>query len=104
MSMKVNKVLPSPAELKEEYPLSEKLIQLKKERDAEIRDIFTGKYPKKQKNKKSGRQISQAIISKLFSEHPDIYPCQTIRKKLYLFSFYLYLIHFGYLYVYPRPF
>ena len=56
------------------------------------------------KNKKSGRQISQAIISKLFSEHPDIYPCQTIRKKLYLFSFYLYLIHFGYLYVYPRPF
>ena len=30
MSMKVNKVLPSPAELKEEYPLSEKLIQLKK--------------------------------------------------------------------------
>lgn len=43
MSMKVNKVLPSPAELKEEYPLSEKLIQLKKEQDAEIRDIFTGK-------------------------------------------------------------
>ena len=40
MSMKVNKVLPSPAELKEEYPLSEKLIQLKKERDAEIRDIL----------------------------------------------------------------
>ena len=46
MSMKVNKVLPSPAELKEEYPLSEKLIQLKKERDAEIRDIFTGKSDK----------------------------------------------------------
>ena len=44
--MKVNKVLPSPAELKEEYPLSEKLIQLKKERDAEIRDIFTGKSDK----------------------------------------------------------
>ena len=46
MSMKVNKVLPSPAELKEEYPLAEKLIQLKKERDAEIRDIFTGKSDK----------------------------------------------------------
>ena len=46
MSMKVNKVLPSPAELKEEYSLSEKLIQLKKERDAEIRDIFTGKSDK----------------------------------------------------------
>ena len=46
MSMKVNKVLPSPAELKAEYPLSEKLIQLKKERDAEIRDIFTGKSDK----------------------------------------------------------
>ena len=46
MSMKVNKVLPSPAELKAEYPLSEKLIQLKKERDAELRDIFTGKSDK----------------------------------------------------------
>ena len=46
MSMKVNKVLPSPAELKEEYPLSEELIRLKKERDTEIRDIFTGKSDK----------------------------------------------------------
>ena len=46
MSMKVNKVLPLPAELKEEYPLSEELIRLKKERDTEIRDIFTGKSDK----------------------------------------------------------
>ena len=30
MSMKVNKVLPLPAELKEEYPLSEELIRLEK--------------------------------------------------------------------------
>ena len=44
--MKINKVLPSPAELKEEYPLSEEMIRLKKERDAEIRDIFTGKSDK----------------------------------------------------------
>ncbi len=29
MSMKVNKVLPSPAELKEEYPLSEKTDSVK---------------------------------------------------------------------------
>lgn len=63
MSMKVNKVLPSPAELKEEYPLSEKLIQLKKERDAEIRDIFTGKSDK------------FAVI---------IGPCSAIMKILYV--------------------
>lgn len=41
MSMKFNTTLPSPTELKEEYPLSEKLAELKKKRDQEIRDIFT---------------------------------------------------------------
>ncbi len=46
MSMKLNKILPSPAELKEEYPLSEKLAELKKKRDQKIRDIFTGKSDK----------------------------------------------------------
>ena len=92
-----------------EFERSKKL-STERSMDMKLSDFFEifffdkKKEPKKQKNKKSGRQISQAIISKLFSEHPDIYPCQTIRKKLYLFSFYLYLIHFGYLYVYPRPF
>lgn len=42
MSMKINKELPSPAELKKEYPLSEELRELKRRRDKEIRDIFTG--------------------------------------------------------------
>ena len=46
MSMKFNTTLPSPTELKEEYPLSEKLAELKKKRDQEIRDIFTGKSDK----------------------------------------------------------
>lgn len=40
MSMKFNTTLPSPTELKEEYPLSEKLAELKKKRDQEIRDIL----------------------------------------------------------------
>ena len=30
MSMKINTTLPSPTELKEEYPLSEKLAEVKK--------------------------------------------------------------------------
>ena len=38
----INK-LPVPAEIKKEYPLSQKVIETKKRRDAEIRDIFTGK-------------------------------------------------------------
>lgn len=42
MSMKLNKELPLPARLKEEYPLSEKMIQIKKERDREIKAVFTG--------------------------------------------------------------
>ena len=46
MSMRINKELPSPAELKREYPLSDKLKELKNRRDAEIRDIFTGKSDK----------------------------------------------------------
>ena len=42
MGMTVNAQLPLPADLKAEYPLTEKLRQIKKERDQEIRDIFTG--------------------------------------------------------------
>ena len=36
MSMKVNKTLPSPAELKKEYPLSDRLKEIKNKRDAEM--------------------------------------------------------------------
>ena len=46
MGMKVNAELPLPADLKAEYPMPEKLKEIKKERDQEIRDIFTGKLDK----------------------------------------------------------
>lgn len=46
MAMKVNKVLPSPEELKAQYPLSEKMKQIKDGRDKEIRKIFTGESDK----------------------------------------------------------
>ncbi len=46
MGMRVNKELPLPADLKAEYPLSEDIIELKKKRDREIRDIFTGNSDK----------------------------------------------------------
>lgn len=35
--------LPSPAEIKEKYPLSDELKALKKQRDAMISDVITGK-------------------------------------------------------------
>ena len=38
--------LPIPKLIKEEYPLTEKAVQIKKERDAEIRAIFEGKERK----------------------------------------------------------
>lgn len=46
MGIHINKELPLPAELKAEYPLSDKIKELKKSRDREIRDVFTGKSDK----------------------------------------------------------
>lgn len=46
MSMIINHELPSPQILKAQYPLSEELKRIKQERDAQIRDIFTGKSDK----------------------------------------------------------
>ena len=43
MSFTFLKQLPSPAEIKERYPLPARLAALKKERDAQISDIITGK-------------------------------------------------------------
>lgn len=43
MSFQYLNQLPSPEEIVREYPLPEKLAQLKKKRDAEIRDVLTGK-------------------------------------------------------------
>ena len=46
MSMVINHELPSPQVLKAQYPLSDELKKIKEERDAEIRDVFTGKSDK----------------------------------------------------------
>lgn len=46
MGMRINKGLPQPEELKAECPLSRDLIELKKKRDQEIREVFTGKNNK----------------------------------------------------------
>ena len=46
MSFIFNEKLPTPAEICAEYPLPEKLKQQKKTRDAEIRDVMTGKSNK----------------------------------------------------------
>ena len=40
--MKFLRKLPTADEIKEQYPLTEKMKQIKTERDAEIRDVFTG--------------------------------------------------------------
>ena len=42
MSMKLNRELPLPADLKAQYPLSASLREMKARRDKEVRDIFTG--------------------------------------------------------------
>lgn len=46
MSFKFIKQLPTPEEIKGNYPLSEKAIATKKKRDLEIRDIITGSSDK----------------------------------------------------------
>ena len=46
MSFEFVKKLPTPSEIKEQYPVPKKLVALKKERDQEIRDVLTGKSNK----------------------------------------------------------
>ena len=46
MSMQFYRKLPIPKDIKEEYPISEKMAQTKKQRDDEIRAVFEGKSDK----------------------------------------------------------
>lgn len=46
MSMMFNRKLPIPQEIKEMYPISEEIKNVKAERDKEIADVFTGKSGK----------------------------------------------------------
>ena len=43
MSIKINHELPLPEMLKEQYPVSSRVKEVKKKRDEELRDIFTGR-------------------------------------------------------------
>ena len=43
MSIKINHELPLPEMLKEQYPVSGRVKEIKKKRDEELRDIFTGR-------------------------------------------------------------
>lgn len=42
MSLHIEKQVPSAEEIKAQYPMSDKLTEIKKQRDAEIKDVFTG--------------------------------------------------------------
>ena len=46
MSFQFVKKLPTPDEIRAEYPMSQELLQLKSQRDQEIRDVLTGKSNK----------------------------------------------------------
>ena len=46
MQMEFVKKLPTPQEVKEEYPISDRIKKIKEERDQEIMDIFAGKSDK----------------------------------------------------------
>ncbi|MBO7356648.1 MAG: 3-deoxy-7-phosphoheptulonate synthase [Lachnospiraceae bacterium] len=46
MSFEFIKKLPTPDEIRAQYPVPEKVREIKKVRDAEIRDVFTGKSNK----------------------------------------------------------
>ena len=46
MSFEFIKKLPTPAEIRKELPLPAELVKIKEERDAEIRDVLTGKTNK----------------------------------------------------------
>lgn len=42
MSLHIEKQVPTEEEIKEQYPMSPELQEIKKKRDAEIKDVFTG--------------------------------------------------------------
>ena len=46
MSFEFIRKLPTPAAIREQYPLPKNLVELKKQRDSEIADVFTGKSDK----------------------------------------------------------
>ncbi|MCI9047661.1 MAG: 3-deoxy-7-phosphoheptulonate synthase [Hungatella sp.] len=46
MGLEFKNMLPSPAEIREQFPLPAGLAELKEKRDAEIRDVLTGKSSK----------------------------------------------------------
>ena len=46
MNMEFIRKLPTPAELKEEFPVSKKIAEIKEARDSEIKNIFEGKEDK----------------------------------------------------------
>ena len=46
MQMEFVKKLPTPQEIKEQYPLTDEIKRIKEERDQEILDIFSGKKDK----------------------------------------------------------
>ena len=46
MSFEFIKKLPTPAEIRKELPLPAELVRIKEARDAEIRDVLTGKSNK----------------------------------------------------------
>lgn len=46
MNMDFKRKLPTPKEIKEMYPISDELLEVKQQNDKEIQDIFTGKSDK----------------------------------------------------------
>ena len=46
MSMNFHRKLPIPQQVKEEYPLTERMVQVKAERDESIRAVFDGRSDK----------------------------------------------------------
>ena len=46
MSFTFEKKLPTPEAIRAEYPISDQIAEIKTKRDAEIRDVFTGRSDK----------------------------------------------------------
>ncbi|MBR4277997.1 MAG: 3-deoxy-7-phosphoheptulonate synthase, partial [Lachnospiraceae bacterium] len=46
MSFEFIKKLPTPDEIREQYPVPEEVLKIKAKRDAEIKDVITGKSNK----------------------------------------------------------
>ena len=76
MSMNFHRKLPIPQEVKKEYSLSERMVNVKAERDEKIRAVFNGSSDKFILVINSGAAIDMSFVEEIQGINAILYICQ----------------------------